>query len=242
MVVVPNTWLTVRVSGVRAVTVVVTAVSRPPPAFAVPAGMSRIATAAATARGGRTATCGQRKLCCTIKTVMNKSCQSIVSLASCRRFSPAGRVAVAAVAAALVLLASPVVDAGGAGEPVPPHEFRTAVERVVAFDLGLRHPQAQLAVADESSRTGGLYNLSLEELRLADADYLFVYSTDGLSDGDAASFLAEVRENPVWSTLSVVQNGRAHVVDDHWFAAGYIAADAIMDDIERLVLADGSAP
>lgn len=116
--------------------------------------------------------------------------------------------------------------------------FDESFAGVVLSDIGLERPAAQRALADGLSGGPRLYNLSLEELRLVDADFVFVYVTNLLSPGEATNHLEEVRNNDLWSTLSAVRNGTLHVVENNWFAAGYIAANAIIDDLYRLVLGD----
>ncbi|GAA0312334.1 iron-siderophore ABC transporter substrate-binding protein [Kineococcus aurantiacus] len=90
----------------------------------------------------------------------------------------------------------------------------------VAEDAGLPRPQVQ-SFTDDTSR-----DISLEELPLADGDYLF-YSAQG---GDEAEFTSL----PLWPTIPVVGAGRAVEVDDDTFYlnAGPTAARRVLDQLE----------
>jgi len=94
-------------------------------------------------------------------------------------------------------------------------------------EAGLARPEAQ--AVDYDYVLGQLDGrpeilISAEELQLADADVIFVF-------GDPSKLV----ENPLWNTLSAVQNGRAYEVGYHWWADTLIAAHAMLDDLFEYV-------
>ncbi|WP_244437960.1 ABC transporter substrate-binding protein [Salinispira pacifica] len=119
--------------------------------------------------------------------------------------------------------------------------FTKSFAGIVIDGAGLSHPDHQQELIDRSGRGASLYNLSLEELRLADADYVFAYTTEGLGDDEAQRYLNEVREQSLWASLDAVKNNRVFIVENNWFAAGYIAADAIIDDLYQHILDTGAS-
>lgn len=88
-------------------------------------------------------------------------------------------------------------------------------------DIGLPRPESQ----DEDVFSA---EISIEEMQLADADYIFVTGYD-VEDSERETFLT----SPLWQTLSAVQNGRVlDVNDDHWIAGlGVQAAQLVLADL-----------
>ena len=76
--------------------------------------------------------------------------------------------------------------------------------------------------------------LSLENLGAVDADWLFIATLN--EQGDAT--LAAARQQPAFSRLGAVRNDRAVTVDGQVWSSGtgVLAAERILDDIERLLL------
>lgn len=76
--------------------------------------------------------------------------------------------------------------------------------------------------------------LSLENLGSVDADWLFIATLN--EQGDAT--LATARKQPAFTRLEAVRNGRAVTVDGQIWSSGtgVLAAERILDDIERLLL------
>ncbi|MFW5709340.1 MAG: ABC transporter substrate-binding protein [Chloroflexota bacterium] len=100
-------------------------------------------------------------------------------------------------------------------------------------------PEGQADVIAASAEQFGsprLANISLEQIPVIDADYVFAFTTDGLTPGDAQDYLAELQNNPLWQALDVVQEDRLFIVDNYWFGTGYIAAHAIIDDLYAVVV------
>lgn len=61
---------------------------------------------------------------------------------------------------------------------------------------------------------------SMEELLLADGDYIFIF---GQPD--------ELTSNPLWQSLSAVQNGRAFEVGYYWWGDSLYSAHKMLDDL-----------
>jgi len=72
-------------------------------------------------------------------------------------------------------------------------------------DFGCRN----IADSDESL----LENLSMEQILLADPDYIFFVQLGDDSQGTQANIEAFFAENPVWNTLTAVQEGRVVYLD-----------------------------
>lgn len=117
--------------------------------------------------------------------------------------------------------------------------FEGSFSGIVVTDAGLHYPDGQAESADARRDDLGrpqLANISEEQLRLIEADYAFVFSTEIPEGGERANYLAELRDSSVWAQLEVVQRGDVHRVGTHWFAGGYIAADRMLDEISKIVL------
>ncbi|OLT15827.1 iron-siderophore ABC transporter substrate-binding protein [Pseudonocardia sp. CNS-139] len=100
----------------------------------------------------------------------------------------------------------------------------------IAWDAGLARPQAQ-----QFDRTS--QDLSGEELRLADGDWIF-YSVQGAATPGAAASAPSIA-SPLWQSLPAVGAGHAvYVDDDPWYLnAGPTAARVVLTG-----LADSLAP
>lgn len=88
--------------------------------------------------------------------------------------------------------------------------------------------EPMLAGAQMNNEAGAFYETSLELLPEAAGEHVFVYSTD-------EGVVEKTKRMPVWQQLSSVRNGTVHEVDfEHWMRGqGYLAAHAVLDDIER---------
>lgn len=93
--------------------------------------------------------------------------------------------------------------------------------------VGLPRPEAQSADYDyvlEQLDGRPELLISAEELSLADGDYIFLF-------GDTSQILA----NPLWQTLSAVQNDRAYEVGYYWWGDDLLSAHDILDDLFQYV-------
>jgi iron complex transport system substrate-binding protein len=80
---------------------------------------------------------------------------------------------------------------------------------------------------------------SMEQINELESTVIFVTMWDEATDEDLADLFA----NPLWGTLTAVQQNRVYLVpDEYWMVAiGYLAADLILDDL-RTYLVDGGEP
>lgn len=94
-------------------------------------------------------------------------------------------------------------------------------------DVGLARPESQ----DEDVFSA---EISIEQMQMADADYIFVTGYD-VEDSERETFL----NSPLWQTLSAVEAGRVvDVNDDTWIAGlGVQAANLVLDDLVALLAA-----
>lgn len=80
--------------------------------------------------------------------------------------------------------------------------------------------------------------VSLELIPDLGADTLLVYTS---ASGEVErrrvdETLQELQSNPLWRKNEAVKEGRAYMVEDHWFGFGVAAADAVLDDVEERLL------
>lgn len=97
-------------------------------------------------------------------------------------------------------------------------------------NAGLRRPEAH--------RNEQGLKLSPEQLPMIDGDVLFVYSAaNAATEPDNAKARAAYEQNPLWANLRAVRNDQVNVVDSFlWAGGGMLWADAVLDDISRLLL------
>mgnify|MGYP002778747172 CR=1 FL=1 len=106
----------------------------------------------------------------------------------------------------------------------------------IVADAGFGRPASQAYSAEEAkaryeSSVGGF--ISLEQIELADGDYIFVWSNQA-SDEEyniADENWQRVQESPLWQSLGATQNNRAHRVGGHWLGWGIFAAHGVIDDL-----------
>jgi iron complex transport system substrate-binding protein len=99
----------------------------------------------------------------------------------------------------------------------------------VLEDAGIRRPPSQ--DVDEFALT----NLSPELIPEIGGDVIFVMSYGPEDETTRAT----ITSNPLWQTLSAVQEGRVYEVSDGlWMLGiGYTAANGVIDDLERFLVA-----
>lgn len=99
---------------------------------------------------------------------------------------------------------------------------------VVLQDLGFDRPENQ-DVEDFAIRTGK------ESIPDMDGDRIFYFTYES-GNGEGAAMRAEVLEDPLWQSLSAVQAGRVHEVNDGTWntAGGVLAAQEMLDDIAEI--------
>lgn len=111
----------------------------------------------------------------------------------------------------------------------------------VVADAGLSRPPAQDLTAAEASTLFDnpiQYTVSREKMPDADGDAIFLW-TYGFQDDvaqQAQSQKEKLVADPVWSTLSAVQNGQVYEVPSYWIGDGPIAANAVLDDLFKYLV------
>lgn len=101
---------------------------------------------------------------------------------------------------------------------------------VILGDAGLAVPEQQAELAETTDFVG---DISIEQLPLIDADVLLIwtFATNDDAAANASTALDELRANPLWSAIPVVQNNETHVVGGYWIGSSYHAAHAVIDDL-----------
>jgi iron complex transport system substrate-binding protein len=107
---------------------------------------------------------------------------------------------------------------------------------VIVADAGFSRPESQAySEAEATERYGGAVGafISIEEIQLADGDYVFAWSNQASDEEYANAELnwERVQASPLWSALSASQNETAHRVAGHWLGWGIFAAHGIIDDL-----------
>lgn len=108
-------------------------------------------------------------------------------------------------------------------------EVRNSFAGQVLDDVGLARPESQDVVEEGA----GYLPVSLERLREADGDAMFVF-TIADTDDEAPNLLERARGNPLWERLSAVRADAVHTVDYlTWIGSNYFAAHGVLDDLEK---------
>jgi iron complex transport system substrate-binding protein len=96
-------------------------------------------------------------------------------------------------------------------------------------DVGLPRPPAQDVQEEEP------LDISKELIQRADGDVIFVWSYSEEEQDEAE----KLKKDPLWSTLEAVRAGRVYEVGPHWYGSGPLAANAVLDDLERYLAGEG---
>ena len=107
-------------------------------------------------------------------------------------------------------------------------------------DAALPRPPSQDLNLEETKAFGLStiqYTVSAEAFDKADADVIFVIV--GSWDDKIDDILADLKTDPLWSSLNAVQEGNVYEVGDHWVGSGPIAANAVLDDLYTYLLEGG---
>jgi iron complex transport system substrate-binding protein len=111
----------------------------------------------------------------------------------------------------------------------------------VVADAGLSRPPAQDLSASEAETLFGnsiQYTISREKIQDADGDVIFLWAYDS-QDETAQQTQAEkakLKADPLWSTLTAVQQDRVYEVPGYWIGNGPIAANAVIDDLFKYLI------
>jgi iron complex transport system substrate-binding protein len=111
----------------------------------------------------------------------------------------------------------------------------------VVADAGLSRPPAQDLTATKAGALFGnqiQYTVSRERLQDADGDAIFIWSYGHQNEiaQQAQAEKEKLKADPLWSTLTAVQNGRVYEVPSYWIGDGPIAANAVLDDLFKYLI------
>ncbi|MEH2119202.1 iron-siderophore ABC transporter substrate-binding protein [Nostoc sp.] len=110
---------------------------------------------------------------------------------------------------------------------------------VILKDAGVARPYSQTLDSQATLSLGGgpaAYALSKELLSELDGDILFLVSEDALGKRDLHAILEQLKAEPLWSKLKVVQQEKVHQVGFYWVQFGPLAANRMIDDLERYLV------
>lgn len=112
----------------------------------------------------------------------------------------------------------------------------------VIADAGLSRPPSQSLTASEAANLFGnqiQYEVSKEKIPDMDGDAIFLW-TFGHHDEiaqNSQSAKEELKADPLWSTLTAVQQDNVYEVPgEYWIGDGPIAANAVLDDLFKYLL------
>jgi len=97
---------------------------------------------------------------------------------------------------------------------------------LVLQDAGLPRPPSQ-------DSEGTVKNISLESIETADGDVMFLWT---YGSGGAKSALADLKAEPLWSKLDVVQRDQVYEVPEYWIGSGPISANLVLDDLFKYLV------
>ncbi len=112
-------------------------------------------------------------------------------------------------------------------------------------DAGLARPAAQDISASEAEQRFDnpiQTSISRELLSQADGDVIFIWTGENTPEGtqQAESQLQTLQRDPLWQQLKAVQTGRVYQVPNYWIGSGPIAANAVLDDLFKYLIAQPS--
>lgn len=110
---------------------------------------------------------------------------------------------------------------------------------VILKDAGVARPYSQTLDSQATLSLGGgpaAYALSEELLSELDGDILFLVSEDALGKRDLHPILEQLKTEALWSKLKVVQQEKVHEVGFYWVQFGPLAANRMIDDLERYLV------
>lgn len=111
----------------------------------------------------------------------------------------------------------------------------------VLEDAGLSRPPSQDLDLEETKKLTGdtiQYTISQEVIDKADGDAVFVVV--GNWDTKIKEVLASLKTDPLWSKLDAVKQGKVYEVGDYWIGTGAIAANAVLDDLEKYLVSSNN--
>ena len=101
---------------------------------------------------------------------------------------------------------------------------------IIMDQLGLQRPPSQAL----DNRIG--YIISTELLSQIDGDVLFIGTFSFPTPTDAQKAFEQIKTEPLWSSLKVVQQGKVHLIGRYWIPGSYLTANRVLDDLEKYLL------
>ncbi len=83
-----------------------------------------------------------------------------------------------------------------------------------------------------------LLDTSRERLGLVDADAVFVWAYEGTPEDEEAA-VDDLLQDPLFRRLGAARRGDVHEVGKYWLGLGPLAANLVLDDLERHLLEEG---
>lgn len=119
--------------------------------------------------------------------------------------------------------------------------LRDSFPGTVLQDAGLARPASQNLSATEAQSLANnpiQMSISREVLDQIDGDILFVWTAENepQANQEAQEKLEQLKNDPLWKTLSVVQKNQVYFVPSYWIGSGPIAANAILNDLFKYLL------
>ena len=107
----------------------------------------------------------------------------------------------------------------------------------VLEDVGLPRPAVQQK-GNNLDSNATYQSVSAERLDLLDGDVIFV-----AIDAGAKEPFTKFQQDPLWQKLEAVQSDRVFIVDSgYWIFGNVLAANAILDDLEKYLVDSASVP
>ncbi|NJR39794.1 MAG: iron-siderophore ABC transporter substrate-binding protein [Leptolyngbyaceae cyanobacterium CSU_1_4] len=108
-------------------------------------------------------------------------------------------------------------------------------------DAGLLRPEAQnISAAEAKKRFNNEIQVSIsrELLHQADGDVMFIWTGENTPEANqqAQKKLVELKSDPLWQKLNVVQQNKVHQVPTYWIGSGTIAANLVIDDLFKYLI------
>ena len=105
---------------------------------------------------------------------------------------------------------------------------KTALGGSVMEDVGLSRPP-------EQDRDGFTQTISYEWIPHMDGDVIFVISY--YMDEDSVEQVNQLKNQPLWSQLEAVQQGKVYPVNGlHWYGGNIVRANLVLDDLFKYLL------
>jgi len=116
-------------------------------------------------------------------------------------------------------------------------DVKNSFSGIILDDVGFRRPPAQ------DSAAGGLVIFSKELIaEKLDGNIIFAIVDEGDDDNSEQAF-EQLKKDPLWNQLKAVQAGKVYPVSyDIWRGGNPLAADAVIDDLFKYLVANEDTP